>query len=346
MELAAGIHGPPPADLAARAARVAAQKAAARVPPTPEEELKMLDTSPAPRFAVDDPAWLVHLDREGFAVVAAVANDEELSQAENLLWEFLEKHTPWRRRANETWTDDGFESIGSVQNGLVNGAGMGHSDFLWHLRTLPKVRKAFEAIWNTTELIVSFDGANVFRPWHHGFRKTVGGWWHVDQGKAKEGRHAVQGFVSLFPADGRTGGLTVVQRSHSRFAEVVEDQQNPNVDYCTVQPYSPVLQELPRRLVTCQAGDLVLWDSRTVHANAPAPEEPIASADKLLRAVGYVCMTPASFAPADVRKGRRTAYEYRVSTSHWPQKLDLGSASDEPPRSLKDAASEVAALVG
>jgi hypothetical protein len=174
----------------------------------------------------------------------------------------------------------------------------------------------------------------------------VCGWWHVDQGRGKQGRHAVQGLVSLYDADCRTGGLTVVPKSHMRFAEVVEDQQNETVDYCTVQPYCPVIQELPRRLVCCRAGDIILWDSRTIHANAPATETPTCERDRLLRAVGYVCMTPAQFAPTEVRSGRRSAYEYRVSTSHWPQKLDLGSAGPEPPRSLSDASHEIQRLVG
>jgi hypothetical protein len=168
----------------------------------------------------------------------------------------------------------------------------------------------------------------------------------VDQGRGKEGRHAVQGLVSLFPADAKTGGLTVVPRSHLRFGEVVEDQQNPAMDYCTVQPYCPVLRELPHRLVSCHAGDLVLWDSRTVHANAPAPEQPVTPADRLLRAVAYICMTPAELASADVLRGRRAGYENWFSTSHWPHKLDLGSGSDDPPRSLSDAAPAVKSLVG
>lgn len=346
MQLAEGISGPPPPEIASRAARIAERVKRARVPLSQEEELRLLDTTPAPRFKSDDPAWMLHLDQEGYAVIASIAQKEELARAEDLLWEFLEKHAGWERSSNETWTDEGMEKIGCVHRGLVNGAGMGHSDFMWYLRTLPKVREVFEYIWGTDNLIVSFDGANLFRPWHHGFKKTMGGWWHVDQGKAKQGRHAVQGFVSLFQADGRSGGLTVVPRSHLRFSEVVEDQQNPHKDYCTVQNYSAVLQELPRRLVCCQPGDLVLWDSRTVHANAPASEQPIAPADKLLRAVGYICMTPARFASGDVRKHRRTAYEYRVSTSHWPHQFDVGFAGDEPPRSLRDASPEVIALVG
>lgn len=346
MQLAEGIRGSPPDDLLARAKRIAAKKALARPPPSQEDELNMLDTTPVPRFAVDDHGWLKYLDKEGYAVVANVADNENLSQAENFLWSFLEGTTSWRRGDSKTWTDEGIERIGSVQNGLVNGSGMGQSDFLWYLRVLPQVRKVFEKIWSTQELIVSFDSAGIFRPWHHGFRKTVGGWWHVDQGRCKQGRHAVQGLVSLFAADGKTGGLTVVPGSHLRFAEVVEDQQNPGIDYATVQPYCPVLQQLPRRLVCCQAGDLILWDSRTVHANAPAVEQPVAPGDRLLRAVAYICMTPASFAPADVLKGRRAAYEHRFSTSHWPHKLDLGSGGDEPPRSLSEALPAVAALVG
>lgn len=346
MELAAGVRGEPPPELVARAERIAAKKKKARAPLTQEEELRLLDTTLSPRFSVDDARWLEHLNAEGYAVVSCVADGEALDVAEELLWDFLERWTPWRRGSPGTWTDRGFEQIGSVQNGIISGAGMGQSDFLWHLRTLPKVRKVFEKIWNTSDLLVSFDGGNVFRPWQAGFRKTVCGWWHVDQGRGKTGRHAVQGFVSLYESNSQTGGLTVVPKSHLRFEEVVEDQQNPKMDYCTVQPYSAILQEMPRRLVSCQPGDLVLWDSRTVHANAPAPDEPAGPADKLLRAVGYICMTPASFAPEDVRTNRRSAYEHRFSTSHWPHEFHIGQGSEEPPRSLSTATPAVKALVG
>jgi ectoine hydroxylase-related dioxygenase (phytanoyl-CoA dioxygenase family) len=347
MELAQGIHGQPPVELQARSKRIEAKKALARVPLTQDEELSMLDVTETERFALDNPAWLDHLNREGFVVVAEVADPGNIAHAEKLLWEFIERQTTWKRNDPETWTDAALEKIGSVHNGLVNGAGMGQSDFLWYLRTLPRVRKAFGEIWKTDALLVSFDCAGLFRPWNHGFRKTIGGWWHVDQGRAKQGRHAVQGLISLYDANSRTGGLTVVPQSHHRFDEVVEDQQNPNQDYCTVQPYCSVLQELQRKLVSCKAGDLILWDSRTVHANAPAPQTPVCDANRLLRAVAYICMTPKSFASQEVLKTRRMAYEYRVSTSHWPHKdpLDLGSQSDDDPRSLNDAIPEVSDLV-
>eukprot|EP00618_Florenciella_parvula_P004231 CAMPEP_0119490670 /NCGR_PEP_ID=MMETSP1344-20130328/15774_1 /TAXON_ID=236787 /ORGANISM="Florenciella parvula, Strain CCMP2471" /LENGTH=101 /DNA_ID=CAMNT_0007525855 /DNA_START=206 /DNA_END=507 /DNA_ORIENTATION=- len=39
---------------------------------------------------------------------------------------------------------------------------------------------------------------------------------------------------------------------------------------------------------------------------------------ELLRAVAYVCMTPAKLADPTVIDMRRVAYEDRTTTSHWP----------------------------
>lgn len=47
-------------------------------------------------------------------------------------------------------------------------------------------------------------------------------------------------------------------------------------------------------------------------AEKPAPSK------ELLRQVGYVCMTPRSFASRETLRLRRIAYETGISTSHWP----------------------------
>lgn len=305
----------------------------------------MLDLTPTPRFALGDPAWLEHLEAEGYAVVAEVVDEASVEQAKDLLWQFLEESVGCKRACPTTWTDERLERLGSVRNGILNNNGVNQSSFLWYVRTLPGIQQAFARIWGSSELLVSFDGANLFRPWNHGFRKTQCGWWHVDQGKGRQGRHCIQGLLSLFPANGRTGGLTVVPKSHSRHSEVVEDQQNPSQDYFAVQPFDPVMQEGVRRLVCCHAGDLVLWDSRTVHANAPAPEQPVGPDDELLRAVAYVCMTPKKWAADDVRRRRRAAYEEGRGSSHWPHKLDEGMSG--PQRvPLRQADAKVRELVG
>merc|ERR1711870_69335 len=120
------------------------------------EELRMLNATPQPRFEAADSTWMTHLEREGYVVIAGLADEAELCKAKCLLWEFLEAQTGWRRADPSTWSDEEFERIGSVQNGLCNGGGIGQSDFVWYMRTLPSVRTIFERIWKTSDLLVSF----------------------------------------------------------------------------------------------------------------------------------------------------------------------------------------------
>lgn len=171
----------------------------------------------------------------------------------------------------------------------------------------------------------------------------------MDQGSARQGRHAVQGLISLYEASGQTGGLTVVPGSHLFFQEFIKGQNDPSKDFYSIPQNSAALKEHSKQLVCCRPGDLVLWDSRTIHASAPAPLPPETPIHQLLRAVGYVCMTPKSFASADVLALRRFAYEHGVTTSHWPHKHDVKSEpleGDDAQRSLSEASEEIAALVG
>lgn len=341
MELAGGIKEGPqeykmPKELEERIARVKHLKAIAKPPPTPEEELSRLDTSPSPRFCVDDPELVNYLDKYGYVVVNLQVEPKILDEIKDSLWQFLEKHfVGWKRQCPDTWdAKDVPGNIWGPDKGIIYGGGIGQSEFLWRIRTLKGVQEAFAKVWGDEDLITSFDGANIFRPWNTNEevartdRKTNGGWWHVDQGRKKSGKKcAVQGLVSLFDADSSTGGLCVMPSTQDRHEEVVQDSLS-STDFVTVQPYLPGFDTMERRLVCCKAGDLILWDSRTIHCNTPAPEPNGQTPDNLLRAVGYVCMTPRSFATRDVLEMRREGYSYGVTTSHWPHEYSAGSAGD------------------
>lgn len=100
--------------------------------------------------------------------------------------------------------------------GISTGYGSGQADFNWYIRTRPKVRAAYEKIWKTEDLIVSFDGFNLFRPWQLNEEwKTNNGWYHVDQTprKGHTGLQCIQGLVNLYDTTPETGGLTVVPDS-------------------------------------------------------------------------------------------------------------------------------------
>lgn len=300
-----------------------------QVSPKPHQqqhcEEDILDVSAAPRFDVNDLSFLEHLAEHGYAIVKDVASPSDRALAMEFLWQFLHENAGLDRSDPSSWSDENFERVGCIGTGIIDGAGIGQSDFLWHLRLLPSVQRAFARIWDTEDLITSFDAASVFRPWQHdqlGFTRTHGGWYHVDQGRGMPGSlQSVQGLVSILDADASTGGLVVIPGSHKKHEELVRFQYTDD-NYVSVPASDPIL-ELPKKLVTCQAGDLVLWDSRCVHCNAPgryilgaAPSQ--SAPVELLRAVGYVCMTPKSKASEVVLQQRRQAYRDRLTTSHWP----------------------------
>ena len=84
------------------------------------------------------------------------------------------------------------------------------------------------------------------------------------------------------------------------------------------------------KLVHCQPGDLIIWDSRTIHCNTPATapdERTVDEPVELLRIVAYVCMAPVSFVPADqleeFREKRRQMVENNCTLNHWSTELIL-----------------------
>jgi len=89
-------------------------------------------------------------------------------------------------------------------------------------------------------------------------------------------------------------------------------------DFVSIPVNNPILHGR-RKLVTAKAGDLILWDSRTIHCSSPAMRTPETPTDELLRAVAYICMTPENLVKDEsVIHSRKVAYELGLTTSHWP----------------------------
>ena len=198
---------------------------------------------------------------------------------------------------------------------------------------LSGVSDAFSLIWGGDEdLVVSFDGGNAFRPWKNNQDwKTKGGWWHVDQnslkGEQRRGRVCVQasqffpttrqqcaifsefepqGLVTYTDSSAESGGLCVIPGSHKHHHDLCCRSPSANMlkDFVHVQADDALLLD-GGGLVCARAGDLLLWDSRTIHCNTPAIAELDAELQateakqlslELLRVVSYVCMQPRRMA--------------------------------------------------
>lgn len=271
---------------------------------------------------------LDYLDQHGYAVIKGVAKDVEIEEGINLLWDFMLQLPSNKCDRNDpsTWNDD--EWYPSPRNGILNAMGTGQSAIAWQARLFPKVKETFASIWGTDDLITSFDGVNVFRPWKKEKSwRTKGSWWHVDQNayhEDKRGRVCVQGFVSYTPANSISGGLCVLAGSHKYHTEMCLRNELAYLegDFLKVSAEDEVFQkpECEKRLVCCEAGDLVIWDSRTTHCNSPGKESEAHKQDpsSLLRVCAYVCMTPRCWASDDVLQARRLGFIHNESTTHWP----------------------------
>ena len=229
-----------------------------------------------PRFNVNSPheLWdgVAFLRREGYAVFSGVASPDEVSTAEDLMWDYFESLGVGILRGDpKTW-----DEIPANEYGILLQFGIGQSAAMWHIRTLPNIHKVFSAVWGTDDLIVDFGGAVIFRPlvsncterW-----RTAEGWMHVDHNaRRRPGLQTIQSSFLLTPQNKSNGGLVVIPRSwkhHDAVSHRASTYWNAADDnhFLLIPPGDPVLESAQPRFVAAERGDLVMWDSRTVHCN-------------------------------------------------------------------------------
>ncbi|KAL3421310.1 phytanoyl-CoA dioxygenase [Phlyctema vagabunda] len=194
-----------------------------------------------------------------------------------------------------------------------------HEKFMWDARMEPGVIEAFTKIWGTDELLVSFDALNVTLPNRKDVpRKTP--WEHVDQSPLRRGLHCVQGIINLSTAGDEDGGLTVYPGSHLYTEEFFDTQTDSNTwksdDY---YPFAGASLDffkekgLKPLKVNAEPGDLILWDSRTIHYGAEPTET-----SNTIRTVIYAAYTPARFATEEALKTKAEIFSEWGGTTHWP----------------------------
>lgn len=113
------------------------------------------------------------------------------------------------------------------EKGMLINYGAPHEDFVWDIRSEPGVVGAFEKVFDTEDLIVSFDAIN------YGFSNRTHlpankPWPHQDQDPAKPGFRCLQGLVNLLPNGPEDGGLIVCKGGHllsERFHEAMKDEE-------------------------------------------------------------------------------------------------------------------------
>ncbi|GAA5874066.1 hypothetical protein JCM3774_001597 [Rhodotorula dairenensis] len=272
------------------------------------------------------PAWKRDLEEHGYAVVKGVVSPERAEHYTRQAVKWAERFG-FDEQDRSTWKAD---NLPVNINGLVNDYGVSHEKWVWEARLEPKVIQTFQELWNTEELLVSFDAINFSLPIGPHARHDIepsAPWQHIDQQPDPTDRpplqhELTQGLLAVTPSGPKDGGLVLLRGSHKLlprfFAEtggVKADQSWGTLNYYTFTPEDvkwferqPDVEEVK---VESEPGDLILWDSRTVHWNrAPTAEQ--------IRVVVYVCYAPRSMASDAVLATRKRCWEDRLATTHWP----------------------------
>lgn len=330
----------------------------------PRSGVACFDEAPCERFDVGDPRGYAYLEEHGYVVFREVLAEPEVRKATALFWDFMESRGASCVRHTDAHGDEeirrvdrrdpgSWHWVANPINGLIGVPGIGQSAFLWYARTRPRVLEAFSRLWDLPEdtpearaaaLLTSFDGCCAFRPWRVDRRwRTLPGWWHVDQNsrgaQPRGGKRAVQGLVSLTQASPATGGFCVIPGSHLRHDRVCAASpstvQGPG-HFVPLRGDSPEVRGATARFVACEAGDLICWDSRTIHCSLPAFSENGASGSDFLRLCAYVCMSPRRVASPDVLRQRLLGFHAEATTSHWPDDWAVSIAGAGYRRELRD----------
>ena len=251
----------------------------------------------------------VDLKTKGYTVVSDVITAEECDECigQYRAWLSQFKHGEWPFTAHS----------------LIQRYNTGHMHPTWYARM--KSKKVFAQIWNTDKLLTSFDAIAIGRPPEDGeedFDKPGEHWLHVDQNAARIGLHAYQGAVYLEEACEDDWTLHVLEGSHAVFDEFFRTNiraaarssssfyrlRNEDVKYFEEKGCKIKRVPVPK-------GGMVLWDSRTIHANA----NPVRGRKHpgRWRFVVFASMTPAIWTTDMDLEQKREAYRGVQMTTHW-----------------------------
>lgn len=282
-----------------------------------------------PRLQPGSRESVAYLQEHGYVVIANALNSQQAEDALSGLWDYLEGlETGIDRHDVQTWGDDNWPT--EVHGGILPSYGIGHCQAQWFIRDIAKVKKSFAALWDTDDLLVSFDGASLWRPWcvNPAWKTNLGGsWLHIDQHPiGRTGLQCVQGLVNLLPTSESTGGNVLVPGSHRLFAEIPKlyterlARIDPSIDHFRFPKDDPLFVD--QAPITChmEAGDLLLWDSRTVHCSNPGSGREM-SDNELIRAISLVCMMPRSRSNEEVISRRKAAVGKKISTTNWSDRF-------------------------
>ena len=261
---------------------------------------------------------LEQLNEYGIASIPNVLTSEECQKVRNDIWEGLKKITKnkFDIKKPETWNT--FYELFPLHSMLLQ-RHVGHMQAVWDVRQHPNVIDVFSKIWETEDLLVSFDGLSIHLPpeiTNKGWYRN-NSWLHTDQSPKKTGVHCYQGLINLYPVNDNDATLSVLEGSHKKHSEFFKEFKKENIkeDWYRINEDEKKWIGCKQYCVKGDEGSMFLWDSRTFHQGIEAQRK-----RKIpnFRIAIYVCMTPKTLCSESNLKKRIDAFRNLRMTTHWP----------------------------
>ena len=245
------------------------------------------------------------LSINGYTVIPNVFDENEIN-------EYWTEFNKWRE--NVPQLDELHYIIES--NGIYKYHQVGHQRFAWVARTNPKIINIFKQLWNTDELVTSFDGCCYYPSDYENYPTY---WTHTDQSSRKKGVHCYQSFLSLTNNSERT--FVVYKGSHLLHEKYFEEMNidEPSDWNILDKDYVDILID-KQEILEVKKGDLVVWDSRTFHQNTGGT--PTCKEERLIQ---YLCYLPKNNNKNNEKEKqqRKKYFENLRTTSHWPYPMNV-----------------------
>jgi hypothetical protein len=161
---------------------------------------------------------------------------------------------------------------------------------------------------------------------------TKGGWYrgtnwlHRDQSYLRNDFECIQSWVTAFDVNPGDATLTFLEGSHIYGKEFAQQfHKTGKEDWCKIeneQEHNFYVKEkgCQQRCISCPAGSMVFWDSRTIHSGREALKE---RKEANIRCVVYLCYQPRTMSTPSLLKKKQKAFHELRTTSHYPAKPTL-----------------------
>lgn len=248
------------------------------------------------------------LKTNGYIVIDNVLNENEIIKATELFNKWILRN-----------------KIIVGNNGIIKDNNAGHQEHAWFIRTRPLILKIFKKLWETEDLISSFDGCCYMK--EDDYYDSY--WTHVDQSPLNINFRCFQALVSLTDNINKT--LMVYDKSHLLFKDYVKEynlKEDKNFNIIN-EDYIKKNCLLQKKILSVKKGSLIIWDSRVFHQNQCGEIN-----NKEERIVQYISYMPKNHKDNSIenKKKRIESFNSKITSTHWAAPLKCASniKSKEP----------------